>query len=54
MADALFEQIDDPCWSTENPPSNEFIVIQDQVECSGAFLIHHFLAQLLKAGISIQ
>ncbi|KAJ0401482.1 hypothetical protein ATCC90586_010459 [Pythium insidiosum] len=50
MAEALYALAEGLHWSPTTAPRGQFVVMQDRIEASGAFLVHHFLALFLKAG----
>lgn len=50
MAEALCDLGGDVSWSASAAPRGEFVLLQDTVASSGAFLVHHFVSLFLKAG----
>ncbi|RLN95568.1 hypothetical protein BBJ28_00011424 [Nothophytophthora sp. Chile5] len=50
MAEALYRLGDALAWTPATAPRGQLVLLQDAVEASGAFLVHHFSALFLKAG----
>ncbi|GLD92266.1 hypothetical protein PINS_up000799 [Pythium insidiosum] len=50
MAEALYTLAEGLHWSPTTAPRGQFVVLQDRIDASGAFLVHHFVALFLKAG----
>ncbi|POM62012.1 hypothetical protein PHPALM_28882 [Phytophthora palmivora] len=50
MAEALYHLGDSLTWSPTSAPRGQLLLLEDCVEASGAFLVHHFTSLFLKAG----
>jgi hypothetical protein len=53
MADALYHLSEDFSWTPTSTPEHQLVLINDTVEASGSFLIHHFLSLFLKASKAV-
>ncbi|CEG46277.1 elongator complex protein 6 [Plasmopara halstedii] len=50
MAESLYHLSESLVWMPTSAPQQQLVIIQDCVEASGSFLVHHFTSLFLKAG----
>lgn len=51
MAEALYDLSEHLAWSPTSAPRGELVLVTDVAESSGSFLVQHFVALFLKAGV---